>query len=84
MPRFYSPGLIPTFQVPGLHLKYSDMMEVGCVKNRFSDLTKVQIYLDQYRIDIMNDCLGKALREGCCKREQAWMGVSSTEKTNTG
>ena len=31
----------------------------------------------------MNECQEKALREGCCKREQAWTGVSPTEKTNT-
>ena len=31
----------------------------------------------------MNDCQGKALREGCREREQTQMGVSSTEKTNT-
>jgi len=31
----------------------------------------------------MNDCQGKALKEGCNEREWAWMGVSSTEKTNT-
>jgi len=31
----------------------------------------------------MNDLQGKALKEGCCEREWAQMGVSSTEKTNT-
>jgi len=31
----------------------------------------------------MNDCQGKALREGCHERDQAQMGVPSTEKTNT-
>ena len=31
----------------------------------------------------MNDCQEKALKEGCCEREQAQMDVSSTEKTNT-
>jgi len=31
----------------------------------------------------MNDHQGKALKEGCCEREQAQVGVSSTEKTNT-
>jgi len=31
----------------------------------------------------MNDNQEKALKKGCHEREQAWMGVSSTEKTNT-
>jgi len=31
----------------------------------------------------MNDCQGKALKEGCHERDLAQMGVSSTEKTNT-
>ena len=31
----------------------------------------------------MNDCQGKALKEGCHEREWAQTGVSSTEKTNT-
>jgi len=31
----------------------------------------------------MNDCWEKALREGCCEREGAWIDVPSTEKTNT-
>jgi len=31
----------------------------------------------------MNDCQGKALKEGCCEREWAQTSVSSTEKTNT-
>jgi len=53
------------------------------VKKEFSDPTKVQIGQDQYRIDIMNDHWVKALREGCHEREQAWMDVPSTEKTNT-
>ena len=53
------------------------------VKNRFSDLTKVLIGQDQYRIDIMNDHQEKALQEGCCERDQAQMDVSSIEKTNT-
>ena len=31
----------------------------------------------------MNEHQAKALREGCDEREQAWTGVSSTEKPNT-
>ena len=31
----------------------------------------------------MNEHQEKAFREGCCEREQAQMGVSPTEKTNT-
>ena len=31
----------------------------------------------------MNECQEKALREGCHEREQAQMGVSPTEETNT-
>jgi len=50
------------------------------VKNRFSDLTKLQIGWDQYRVDITNG--NQALREGCHER-QAWKDVPSTEKTNT-
>jgi len=38
---------------------------------------------DLYRIDTMKDGQGKALREGCCEREQAQKDVPSTEKTNT-
>ena len=53
------------------------------VTNGFSDLTKVKIGQDQWKKDITNECQEKALREGCHEREQAWMGVSSTEKTNT-
>jgi len=53
------------------------------VKNRFSNPSKVQIGWDQQRNDVMNEHWEKALREGCCEREQAWMGVSSTEKANT-
>jgi len=30
--------------------------------------------------DVMNDCQGKALREGCHEREGAQMSVSSREK----
>ena len=30
----------------------------------------------------MNDCQGKALREGCCEREWARTSVSSREKNN--
>ena len=52
------------------------------VKNRFSDPTKEQIGHDRCRKDIKNDCQ-KALKEGCCEREQAQMDVSSIEKTNT-
>ena len=33
--------------------------------------------------DITNDHQEEALKEGCCEIEQAWMDVSSTEKTNT-
>ena len=43
----------------------------------------MKISWDRYRIDIMNDHQGKALREGCCEREQAQMDVSSIDKTNT-
>jgi len=55
------------------------------VKNRFYDLTKVQIGQDQdqLRKDITNDHEGKALKEGCHEREWARTGVSSTVKTNT-
>ena len=53
------------------------------VKNGFYDPTKVKIGWDQYRIEIMNDSWGKALREGCHEREQAPIDVPSTEKTNT-
>jgi len=53
------------------------------VKNGFSKLTEVKIGQDQHRIDIMNDHWEKALKEGCCEREQAQMDVSSIEKTNT-
>ena len=52
------------------------------MKNGFSNLTKVQKGWGQYRIDVMNDHQRKALREGCNEREQAWMDVPSTEKTN--
>jgi len=30
----------------------------------------------------MNRCQAKALREGCCERKEAQMGVSSREKMN--
>jgi len=53
------------------------------VKNSFSDQTKEQIGQERCRKDIMNDHQEKALKEGCCEREQALRGVSSTEKTNT-
>ena len=53
------------------------------VKNRFSDLTKVQIGWDQHRIDVMKDGWEKALKEGCHEREQAWTDMSSREKPNT-
>jgi len=53
------------------------------VKNGVSDLTKEQTGQDQCRKEVMNDCWEKALKEGCHEREQAWRGVSSTEKTNT-
>ena len=53
------------------------------VKNRFSDLTKEQKGRDQPRKYIMNRCQVKALREGCCERKEAQMGVSSREKINT-
>jgi len=52
-------------------------------KNGFSDLTKEQIGWDQCRKDIMNDLWEKALKQGCCEREQGQTDVSSTEKTNT-
>src|SRR5882724_5657863 len=53
------------------------------VKNRFSDLTKEQEGRDWPRTDIMNRHQVKALREGCCERKEAQMGVSSREKINT-
>src|SRR5882724_12712793 len=53
------------------------------VKNRFSDLTNEQEGRDQPRKDVMNRCQVKALREGCCERKEAQMGVSSREKMNT-
>src|SRR5882724_2014878 len=53
------------------------------VKNRFSDPTKEQEGRDQPRKDVMNRCQVKALREGCHKRKEARMGVSSREKMNT-
>jgi len=31
----------------------------------------------------MNDCQGKALKEGCHEREWAWTSVASREKNNT-
>ena len=31
----------------------------------------------------MNECQKKALKEGCCEREQAQTGVSPTEQTST-
>ena len=54
----------------------------GPVKNGFSDPTKEQEGRDQPRKD-MNRRQGKALREGCCARKMARMGVSSREKMNT-
>src|SRR5882724_4385375 len=65
--------------------KIYDFNEVGldCVKNRFSDLTKEQKGRDQPRKYIMNRCQVKALREGCCERKEAQMGVSSRGKKNT-
>ena len=53
------------------------------VKNGLSDLTKVKIGQEKYRIDITNDHWEKALDEGCHEREPAQMDVSSIEKTNT-
>ena len=50
------------------------------VKNGFSDLTKVQEGWDRQGKDVMDDCQGKALREGCCERKKAWVSVSSREK----
>ena len=54
-----------------------------CVKNGFSDPTKVQIGQGQHRIDITNDHQEKALKEGCHERKQAQLDVCSIEKTNT-
>jgi len=54
----------------------------ACVKNGFYDLTKEQIVVIA-RKGFTNDCQGKALEEGCCKREWARMSVPSREKTNT-
>ena len=48
-----------------------------------SNLTKEQVGRDQQGKDVMNDHQGKALKEGCCEREWAWMSVSSREKNNT-
>ena len=56
---------------------------MGDVKNGFSNPTKEQIGWDQCRKDITNDHWEKALKEGCCEREQAQTDVSSIEKTNT-
>src|SRR5882724_3351184 len=53
------------------------------VKNRFSDLTKEQEGRDQKGKDVTNDCQGKALREGCCERNEARVSVSSREKKDT-
>ena len=53
------------------------------VNNGFSNLTKEQIGWNQHRKYIMNDCQGKALKEGCCEREWAQIGVSPTEETST-
>ena len=53
------------------------------VKNGFSNPTKVQIGQGQYRRDVTDDCQMKALKEGCCEREQAQTDVSSTVKTST-
>jgi len=38
------------------------------VRNRFSNLTKVQIGQDQYRKDDMNDHQENTLKEGCHER----------------
>jgi len=53
------------------------------VRNRFSNPTKVQEGRDWPRIDVMNRHQVKALREGCCERKEARIGVSSREKINT-
>ena len=45
-------------------------------------MTKVQEGRDQQRKDVTNEHWKKALKEDCHEREQAWMGVSSTEKIN--
>jgi len=42
----------------------------------------VQEGWDQLRNDIKSYHQGKALKEGCCERREAWMGMSSTEKMN--
>src|SRR5882724_9362474 len=52
------------------------------VKNGFFDPTKEQKGRDRPRKDIMNRHQVKALREGCCERKEAQMGVSSREKMN--
>ena len=38
---------------------------------------------DQLGNDVKNDHQGNALKEGCCERREAQMGVSSTERMNT-
>jgi len=52
-------------------------------RNGFSNLTKEQEGQDWPRKDIMSRRQVKALREGCCERKEAWMGVSSRDKINT-
>ena len=60
-------------------VEYMNAKNVGSVKNRFSDPTKVQIGQDQYRNDVKSDCWEKDLEEGCCKREGVQMGVFHRE-----
>ena len=55
----------------------------GIVKNGFSDLTKEKEGQDRQGKDITNDHQGRALREGCHERKEAWASVSSREKKNT-
>ena len=63
--------------------RYGSDGKVLYVKNGFSDPTKEQEDQDQPRKDIMNRHQVKALREGCCERKEAQMGVPSREKINT-
>jgi len=55
----------------------------ACVKNGLSDPTKVQEGWDRSRNNVKSDHQGKALKEGCHERREAWTGVSSTENMNT-
>jgi len=50
-----------------------------CVKNELSDLTKGQEGHDQLKNEVKSDHQRKALREGCCERGEAQMGVINRE-----